>query len=293
MAASSSTPSSSRSSSAPLSTNGFRVVTDSTADLPEEWRKRYAIEVVPLKVLFGNETFRDGVDLTNDEFFRKLETAQQLPTTSAPSPGDFAAAYEKLRGECAGVVSIHLGSNLSATCESARLGAQAVEGFPVHVVDSQSTTMPIAFLCRIAAEAPDLETAVAACEARVDKLGILALLDTMRYIQMGGRISKIQYLLGSMLDVKPLLKLDHGEIKPLDRTRTRSKAIPGMIQRLRAEGPLEHLAIVHAAAPDDADKLLTQLRPEYPGLEIETGQIGAVLGTHTGPRALGLVYVKK
>jgi DegV family protein with EDD domain len=244
-------------------------------------------------VLFGSESFRDGVDLTNDQFFERLETAQQLPTTSAPSPGDFSMVYEALSKECDGVVSIHLGSNLSATCEAARLGAEAVEGFPVHVVDSKSTTMPIAFLCRVAAESTGLDAAVAAATERVDKLGILALLDTMRYIQMGGRISKIQYLLGSMLDVKPLLKLDHGEIKPLDRTRTRAKAIPGMIQRLKDEGPLESLAVMHGSAPADAEKLRDQLRAEMPGMEIEIGQIGAVLGTHTGPRALGLVYVKK
>jgi DegV family protein with EDD domain len=271
----------------------FRVVTDSTADLPPAWREKYGIEVVPLKVLFGTESFRDGVDLTNDQFFERLETSQQLPTTSAPSPGDFATAYEKLSKESEGVISIHLGSNLSATCEAARLGAESVEGFPVHVVDSRSTTMPMAFLCRVAAESPDLETAVGRCQERVDKLGILALLDTMRFIQMGGRINKLQYLLGSMLDVKPLLKLDHGEIKSLDRTRTRAKAIPGMIERLKEEGPLESLAVVHAAVPEDAEHLRSRVSEEMPGLEIEVSQIGAVLGTHTGPRALGLVYVKK
>jgi len=271
----------------------FRVVTDSTADLPPAWRERYGIEVVPLKVLFGNETFRDGVDLTGDQFFAKLEASQQLPTTSAPSPGDFAAVYQRLSEECDGVVSIHLGSNLSATCESARLGAETIEGFPVHVVDSKSTTMAIAFLCQVAAESADLATAVSVVSERIGKLGILALLDTMRFIQMGGRISKIQYLLGSMLDVKPLLKLDGGEIKPLDRTRTRAKAIPGMVQRLMEEGPLERLAVMHGSAPEDAAKLRDQIRREMPGMEIEIGQIGAVLGTHTGPRALGLVYVKK
>jgi DegV family protein with EDD domain len=244
-------------------------------------------------VLFGNETFLDGVDLTPDQFFTRLESSQELPTTSAPSPGDFARVYERLSKECEGVVSIHLGSNLSATCEAARLGAETVEGFPVHIVDSKSTTMPIAFLCRVAAESPDLATAVKASRERVDKLGVLALLDTMRYIQMGGRISKIQYLLGSMLDVKPLLKLDHGEIKPLDRTRTRARAIPGMIKRLEEEGPLESLAVVHGSAPEDAARLKEQVAALMPGMEIETSQIGAVLGTHTGPRALGLVYVKK
>ena len=276
-----------------MPTPRFRVVTDSTADLPAQWRERYRVEVVPLTVLFGQETFRDGADLTPDQFFQRLEGADRLPTTSAPSPGDFATAYERLAGDCDGIVSIHLGSNLSATCEAARLGAEAVPGLKVEVVDSQSTTMAMAFLCRVAAESPDLETAAARCRERVPKLGILALLDTMRYIEMGGRISKIQYLLGSMLDVKPLLKLDHGEIKPLDRTRTRAKAIPGMVNRLLEEGDLESLAVMHGSAPDDCEKLRGLVAGHYPGLEIETGQIGAVLGTHTGPRALGLVYVKR
>ena len=244
-------------------------------------------------MLFGKETFKDGVDLTNDQFFQRLEGAQQLPTTSAPSPGDFAEAYGRLAKECDGVISIHLGSNLSATCEAARLGAESVEGLEVRVIDSQSTTMTMAFLCRVAAESPDLETAVKRCQERVPKLGILALLDTMRYIQMGGRIGRVQYLLGSMLDVKPLLKLDHGEIKPLDRTRTRARAIPGMVQRLQEEGPLESLAVMHGSAPEDAEKLRAKLAEEFPEMEIETGQIGAVLGTHTGPRALGLIYVRK
>src|SRR5205807_3228642 len=136
-------------------------------------------------------------------------------------------------------------------------------------IDSQSTTMTMAFLCRVAAESPDLETAVKSVQERVPKLGILALLDTMRYIQMGGRISRIQYMLGSMMDIKPLLKLDGGEIKPLDRTRTRAKAIPGMVNRLKEEGPLESLAVMHGNAPDDAAKLIDVLKPEHPDLEIE------------------------
>lgn len=170
-----------------------------------------------------------------------------------------------------------------------------MEGFPVHVIDSLNTTMTIAFLCRVAAESPDLEAAVKACQERVPKLGILALLDTMRYIQMGGRISRAQYLIGTMLDVKPLLKLAGGEpeIKALDRTRTRAKAIPGMVKRLQEEGPLESLAVMHGSAPEDAAKLRAELEPLYPDLEIVTGQIGAVLGTHTGPRALGLIYVRR
>ena len=128
------------------------MVTDSTADLPGDWRDRYDIEVVPLKVLFGTETFRDGVDIDNEEFFRKLATATKLPTTSAPSPGEFADVYERLSKNYEGCISIHIGAQLSATAEAARVGAESVQGFKVNVIDSESVTFPIALLCRTAAQ---------------------------------------------------------------------------------------------------------------------------------------------
>src|SRR5690348_4924568 len=203
-------------------TRTFAVVTDSTADLPREWQGRYGIEVVPLKVLFGKETFRDGVDMTNEQFFRRLAAATSLPTTSAPSPGEFAEVYRRLAKDHDGCISIHLGAQLSATVEAARVGAQAVEGFRVNVIDSQTVSMPVAFLCRVAAEAESLEAATAAVEQRVPKTRVLALLDTLRYLEMGGRLSRAQALIGTMLDLKPLLLVaDNAEIKPVDRVRTR------------------------------------------------------------------------
>ena len=275
--------------------SGFRVVTDSTADLPPEWAGRYAIEVVPLKVLFGNETYRDRVDLTDEQFFAKLGESTRLPTTSAPSPGEFAEVYERLAKDCEGVISIHIGSNLSGTAEAARVGAQSVEGFPVHVVDSRSTTMTIAFLCRIAAEAASLEDAVREVEARVPKLRIIALLDTLRYVEMGGRVSRAQAMIGGILDMKPILLVKDGQITSLDRVRTRSRAIPRMIELLREDGPLEHVAVMHAQAPEDAARIVAEIEPDLKreGVDVVTGQIGCVLGTHTGPRALGFAYVKR
>src|ERR1700726_5013938 len=140
----------------------FAVVTDSTAGLPDQWRERYGSEVVPLKVLFGEETFRDGVDMNNEEFFARLATSTKLPTTSAPSPGDFAEIYTRLAKDHDGCISIHIARSLSATAEAARLGAQSVEGFRVEVVDSETVSMPMAFLCRVAAECATLGEAAAA-----------------------------------------------------------------------------------------------------------------------------------
>jgi DegV family protein with EDD domain len=271
----------------------FAVVTDSTADLPQDWRDLYDIEVVPLKVLFGTETFKDGVDIDNEEFFRKLSMATKLPTTSAPSPGEFAEVYERLAKDHDGCISIHIGAQLSATGEAARVGAQSVEGFKVNVIDSESVTFPMAFLCRIAAQSESLEQATEAVQQRVAKCRVLALLDTLKYLEMGGRMSRAAAVVGTMLNVKPLLLVADREIKPVERVRTRARAIPRMIEYFRGDLPVEHVAVVHAQAADEAEQIAAGLRKELPGHEIPIGQIGSVLGTHTGPKALGLVYIKK
>ena len=272
----------------------FAVVTDSTADLPDAWRERYGIEVVPLKVLFGEETFRDRVDMTDEEFFRRLVASSKLPTTSAPSPGEFAEVYTRLARDYEGCISIHIGAQLSATAEAARVGAQTVEGFRVNVIDSGTVTMPMAFLCRLAADSATLEEATAAVEERVPKCRVLALLDTLRYIEMGGRVSRAQAMIGTMLDLKPLLLVAGGEqVKSVDRVRTRSRAIPRMVEFFQNDCPVEHVAVVHAQAPEEAERVAADLRQRLPELEVPVGQIGCVLGTHTGPKALGLVYIKK
>jgi len=270
----------------------FAVVTDSTSDLPDEWRSRYGVEVVPLKVLFGKETFRDRVDLTDDEFFRRLAASSSLPTTSAPSPGEFAEVYSRLAREYEGCISIHIGAQLSGTAEAARVGAQSVEGFKVEVIDSETVSMPMAFLCRVAAGAPDLETATREVKPRVSKCRVLALLDTLRYVEMGGRVSRAQAMIGTMLDLKPLLLVVEREIRSVDRVRTRARAIPRMVEFFRNELPVESVAVMHAQAPEEAEQIAAALRRELPNVEIPVGQIGCVLGTHTGPKALGLVYVK-
>ncbi len=271
----------------------FAVVTDSTADLPPEWRGLYDIEVVPLKVLFGEETFRDGVDMNNEEFFAKLAASNKLPTTSAPSPGEFAEAYSRLAKDHDGCISIHIGRQLSATAEAARVGAESVEGFRVNVIDSETVTMPMAFLCRVAAESATLDEATAAVEERIPKCRVLALLDTLRYIEMGGRVSRAQAMIGTMLDLKPLLLVADREIKPVDRVRTRSRAIPRMVEFFEKDLPVEHVGVVHAQAPEEAEQIAAGIRSRRPDLEVTVGQIGCVLGTHTGPKALGVVYIKK
>lgn len=269
----------------------FRVVTDSTADVPPQWIERYGISVVPLTVLFGQEPFRDRVDLTDAQFFARLKTADRLPTTSAPSPGVFAELYQSLSTECEGIISIHIGRTLSGTTEAARLGAAGLDGFPVHVIDSGSVTMTVGFLAQVAAEAPDLDQALQRVRERLGRQKVLALLDTLRYIELGGRVSRAQAMLGTMLDLKPILSLQAGEIKSVDRVRTRGKALNRLLQLLRQDLPIERLAVMHAQAPADAERLRKELARELPEVEVVIGQIGCVLGTHTGPGAVGFAYL--
>ncbi len=274
-------------------TGRFRVVTDSTSDVPAAWRERYGIEVVPLKVLFGTHSYRDGVDLSTKQFFDRLATADRLPTTSAPSPGEFAAVYAQLSHVCDGVISIHISGELSGTLAAARVGAESLPDFPVRIVDSRCLTVCVAFLCKVAAEAPNLEEAVRRVEERVPRQRILALLDTLKFLEMGGRIGRAQAVLGSVLDVKPILGMSEGRVQAVDRVRTRSKAVPRLIEILRRDLPVERLAVMHAQAPDDAERIRAQLAVELPDTEIETGEIGAVLGTHTGPGTVGMAYIRQ
>jgi DegV family protein with EDD domain len=231
--------------------------------------------------------------MTNEQFFARLATSTRLPTTSAPSPGEFAELYARLAKDHEGCISIHIGRQLSATAEAARVGAQAVEGFRVNVIDSETVTMPMAFLCKVAADCATLEEATAAVEERIPRCRVLALLDTLRYIEMGGRVSRAQAMIGNMLDLKPLLLVVDREIKAVDRVRTRSRAIPRMVEFFEKDLPVEHVGVLHAQAPEEAERIAADLRSRLPGLEVPIGQIGCVLGTHTGPKALGVVYIKK
>jgi DegV family protein with EDD domain len=231
--------------------------------------------------------------MTDEEFFSRLATAAKLPTTSAPSPGEFAEVYTRLAKDYDGCISIHIGAQLSATAEAARVGAQSVEGFAVNVIDSETVTFPMAFLCRTAAQCESLEEATAAVKQRVPKCRVLALLDTMRYIEMGGRVSRATAMIGTLLDVKPMLLVADREIKSVDRVRTRTRAIPRMVEFFRGDLPVEEVAVMHAQAPEEAALIAAGLKKELPDYEIPIGEIGCVLGTHTGPQALGLVYIKK
>jgi DegV family protein with EDD domain len=273
---------------------GLRVVTDSACDLPDDLIERYGIAVVPLTIRFGKEELVDRKELSTDEFWRRLADSDVLPETSAPSAGAFEDTFRRLSEDGAtGIVCINLSSKLSATMQSAQVAAQAVErDLPVAVVDSLLVSMGLGSLCltaaQRAADGDSLESIVTEVTDRRNRSKLYGTLDTLEYLKKGGRVGNARALLGSMLAIKPVVEVRDGVVEEAGKVRTRSKALRLLVERVK-EGPFENLAVLHGNAPD-LDELLDLLEPLATRDQIVVGQIGPVIGTHAGPRVIGVTF---
>jgi DegV family protein with EDD domain len=271
----------------------IHVVTDSTSDFAKEDAQALGLTVVPLTIRFGDEQFRDGVDIDSDEFYRRLPKATVQPTTSQPSPEQFATVYrELLRDPGDSVVSIHISAKLSGTLQSANLAAQEFDSARLHLVDSESVSAGLQLLIRAAVDdiAAGLDAAAVAAAAtrRRPGVGIYVLLDTLTYLQRGGRIGRAQAMLGSLLSVKPVLTVEGGEVAPVGRVRSRSQGLDMIVERLRAKLPLRGLAAFHCGAPDLLPELRSRLIALVPDMEVTVGQVGPVVGVYAGPGGIGI-----
>ncbi len=273
-----------------------RIVTDSAADLPTDEVARLGVEVVPLSIRFGTDEFTDGVDLSVAEFYEKLASSDALPETSAPSPGAFEAAFRRQAEAGAdAVVCINLSEGLSATIQAARNAATAVGGdLDVRVVDSRSITSGLGTQVTVAAEAAaggaSADEVVALVESLAGRTHVLGALDTLDNLKKGGRIGGAQALLGSLLSIKPLLDISSGEVAEAGRARTRRKALEWLRDQVFAVPEVEHLCVAHGGATD-LDDMLALLAPRYPADAIQVRTIGATIGTHGGPRVMGVTWV--
>jgi DegV family protein with EDD domain len=272
--------------------NLVKVVVDSTADLPPALATEWEITVVPCLVHFGRQTFREGVDLPRAEFYRRLEVGPELPTTSAPGPGVFASAYRQLAAEVDQIVSIHLSSKLSAVYNSARLGADEIQDIEIAVVDSNTVSMGLGWLAVIAARAAragrSLREIVSLLEAARLRARVFALLDTLEYLRRGGRVSRVVAALGALLNVKPIISVNEGEVLPLGRIRSRHKAVARLVSLVEELGPLAELAVLHTCAHDAAEALANRLAGPFPRERIVIAEVGTIIGTHVGPNGLGV-----
>lgn len=277
---------------------GVRIVTDSSCDLPPALTGEQGITVVPLTVRFGNEELVDRVDLTPAEFWERSARSAVLPETAAPSPGSFEQAFRAAatEGEGAdGVVCINLSSKLSATSQSAEAAAKAVAGtIPVRVVDSRSVTMGLGMIvlaaARRAEEGAGIDEVAAAAEDAAGRCRVFGTLDTLENLKKGGRIGGAQALLGSLLSIKPVIEVRDGAVEPGPKQRTRSRALKYLVDQVAAESSIEHLSVMHGAAPD-VGNFLDMLAPHFPRERIVVADLGAVIGAHTGPRTIGVAYL--
>lgn len=274
-----------------------KIVTDSTADIPTEVAREFDLTVVPLYVHFGAEVFKDGVDITADEFYRRLMTGQVLPKTAAPSPGDFAEAYSRLCKEGHEVVSVHISAKLSATCSSALLAReQAGKDCRVDVVDSQQAAMGLGLLAIGAAQrAKAGATAYDICDwlhHAIPRTHLLGAVDTLEYLQKGGRIGKAQAFLGSLLQIKPIIGVRDGEVHPVERVRTRGRALERLAELATAFKAVEALALIHSTDAEAVQGLEKQLERAFPGVRTYRARFGPVIGTYTGPGAVGVALIE-
>ena len=271
------------------------VVTDSACDLPQELADELQIEIVPLSIRFGEESLVDRRDLSPTEFWARVAASPVLPETSAPSPGAFEEAFRRAAaGGAEGVVCVTLSAALSATHQAAQLAARAVEGVvPVRIVDSRTVSLGQGLMAvaaaRMAKQGKGLDDCAGAAEDLVARTRTYAALDTLENLKKGGRIGSAQAVLGSVLSIKPIIEVADGKVEPESKQRTRSKSLRYLVDKVRQFPRVEDLAVMHGDAPD-VDEVLDQLGAVYPRDEIVVGQVGAVIGTHAGPRVIGITF---
>ncbi|HLG69194.1 MAG TPA: DegV family protein [Chloroflexota bacterium] len=269
------------------------IVTDSTADLPPARAESLGIHVVPLIVTIDGVSYDDGSELPPKAYYEKLARARAIPSTSQPSPARFKELYERLEAD--EILSIHISGGLSGTINSAKAAAAEVPGKRIRVVDSRAVSLGLGFLAQMAATAArggaGVDDLAELVEASVSKTGFYAVLDTLQHAQRSGRISFAQALLGSMLQIKPIITLRNGVVESLDRPRTMRRAIERVVELTTADAPLQHLAVLHANNETVAGELATRLAEAAPG-GAEIVCTGAVIGTHCGPGAVAACYVR-
>jgi DegV family protein with EDD domain len=270
-------------------------VVDSTADLPDALVSKADLRTIPLRINWGDQSFRDRVDITTNEFYRRLRSTSTLPTTAAPPPGDFERTYEELLKVHDGIVSIHLPSSLSGTYSVAVAAAERVNANRIQVVEGGHCSLGLGWLAERAAEVGnatgDLGQAASAARELVSRVRLLAALDTLEFLQRGGRIGRVAALAGALLNVKPLLQIDAGQVLPVERVRSRGAAVRRLRELTRELGPLERVAVLHGDAHEAADELGRALAEDFPSVSVERGEISPVVGVHAGPGIIGVTCI--
>lgn len=272
-----------------------KVITDSTADLPPYVAEELGIVIVPLTVKFGDTVYLDGRDMSTNDFYDMLVKYPVVPTTAAPSPGQFLEEYDKAASEGKDILSLHISRKLSGTYDAALL-AKGQSKSRVEIQDSQSATMGLGLLAihcgKLAQKGADLDILVQEVSRTLPRIRVLGMVDTLEYLKKGGRIGRAQAFLGSLLNIKPLLSIQNGETFPLERVRTRGKAIERLWEICKADAPYEELSILYSTIPELAEEMMKRFEALFSRDKIYKARFGPILGTHIGPGSLGIAYIK-
>jgi DegV family protein with EDD domain len=273
----------------------IKIVTESTADIPAALAAELDITIVPSYVVFGVETYRDGIELTKEQFYEKLVTARELPKTAAPPPAVYEEVYRQLSRQGDGIVSIHAAANLSSLYSVASVAAKSVSGIPIAVIDSEQITMGYGWMAVAAAEAArrgeTLERIAALVEGMKERAQVLAVLDTLDFVHRGGRVSWAQAMIGTLMRIKPIIGVWRGKVKLVERARTQVRSFIRLIELVQALGPLERAIVLHANAPGEAEHLADRLQAIAPHWKRLIGQAGITIASHTGPGAVGIACI--
>ncbi len=273
-----------------------RIVTDSTADIPPALAQELGISVVPLTIFFGEESFLDGVELDASTFMTKLTSSAALPRTTQPSPAAFSEVYQAILAEGHQICSIHISAKLSGTYQSASL-ARDESGKPddVAIVDSGWTSMALGFIAiraaRAAREGASLQEVVQITEDMQSGVDLILFCDTLEYLQRGGRIGRAAALFGGLLKVKPILTLRDGVVAPVERVRTRSRALDNLWNWAQSFPQLQEYCVLYSGASDDAEALHQRIQAHFPQATAHLAPTGPIIATHLGPDAMGIVVV--
>jgi DegV family protein with EDD domain len=275
-----------------------RIVTDSTCDLPRELATSLGIVIVPLTVAFGDEVFLDGIDIDASTFYERLRTAPDLPRTSQPSVDRFVGAYEALAEETEEIVSVHISSRLSGTLNSASVAREQVShALRIELIDSYQVSLGLGAIVMEAAEAAargaTMAEVVEATRRAMDRVRVVATLDTLEYLHRGGRIGRARTLLGSILSIKPIVHVQDGEVAPLGRVRTRAKAVERLFEIATEDRTLKRMFVACTGDDATAQAFIDRLGPSLPHTDLRLGQLGPVVGVYTGPNTLGFASVRR
>ncbi|WP_343210239.1 DegV family protein [Anaerolentibacter hominis] len=277
----------------------IRIITDSTSDISQQKGADMGIDIIPLLVHFGEEAYRDGIDISNEEFYKKLQEADTLPTTSQLNPFDLEAVFKKYISKGDDVIGIFISSELSGTYQSAVIAKNSLDSDHIFLIDSKNVTFGLALLIEEAVIMRDQGKTAEEIAGKIEELKsrvrLYAAVDTLKYLKMGGRISSSTAIIGSVLGINPIVSIEHGKVESVGKVRGRKAAFRWLLEKMKEDAPDFDYSFFfgHTNAPEVLSDCIEFITPHVDSKNVKSNDIGVIVGTHAGPGAVGIAYIAK